>query len=133
MTDECEINQYDPNYIYCLVGDIIEFSRDEKHNLIPGTKHFEPNSKVYCMDGIWGDGYEQIYVIGYEKVRSILMHIIMSSKKITNWRVEKVIDVDVINYLKKDYGFRPWDCTEKAYFEMIELCKHLKGRPKYKL
>ena len=36
----------------------------ENHEVKLGTKHFSPGTKVYCAPGHWGDGGENIVVIG---------------------------------------------------------------------
>lgn len=34
----------------------------KNHEIRKGTKHFTPNTKVYCSYPQWGDGYENIIV-----------------------------------------------------------------------
>lgn len=55
--------------VWCLVGNIVEqrsFGEGGAETRI-GTKHFSPGTKVYCFPPLWGDGYENIKVIGYHK------------------------------------------------------------------
>jgi HSP90 family molecular chaperone len=56
----------DSDVHWCLIGNIIqERSYGEKEDEIrAGTKHFSPGTKVYCLPAQWGDGYDQILVIG---------------------------------------------------------------------
>jgi len=55
-----------PESQWCLVGNIVAErpygeGGDEKR---PGTIHFSGGTKVYCLPAQWGDGYDQIIVIG---------------------------------------------------------------------
>jgi hypothetical protein len=55
----------DIKFIYCLVGNIIEERFDQVlDKIVKGTKHFSAGTKVYCYPPVWGDGYENIKVIG---------------------------------------------------------------------
>jgi len=51
---------------WCLVGNIVRNRPfgEGGFTLKQGIKHFSPGTKVYCLPCEWGDGYEQIVVIG---------------------------------------------------------------------
>jgi hypothetical protein len=56
---------FEPRGEWCLVANIqAEQPFGENREIRLGTKHFSPNTKVYCSAPIWGDGYEQIVVAG---------------------------------------------------------------------
>jgi hypothetical protein len=76
-----------------LVGNI-------RHN----TKHFSTGTKVYCFPAMWGDGYENIKVIGKHKGGRFIT-IIIGSKHIHNWRAKLVHKPGVLKRLDYD---DPW-------------------------
>ena len=82
---------------WCLVGNIVEQRRFGEGGLIvkPGTKHFSPGTKVYCLPPQWGDGYEQIVVIGRHRGASRLCTMIVSFHHVTNWRAKLVYSPQV--------------------------------------
>ncbi|MGO4111162.1 hypothetical protein [Paenibacillus sp. YAF4_2] len=92
-------------YIWCLVGNIIEkrFFGENK-TIRRGTKKFTPNTKVYCFSALWGDGYEEIQVIGKLRGRKNLGVIVTSSAFITNWRLQKVFQPYVVRTMTERNG-----------------------------
>ncbi|MCS7461745.1 hypothetical protein N0M98_16445 [Paenibacillus doosanensis] len=110
--DEEFINQDNPPFIWCLVGNIIEERYVGEAKVIgKGTKKFSPNSKVYCFPALWGDGYEEIKVIGRTRRRRNYSIVITSSKYITNWRLQKVFAPYIVKTMLANRG---WDGTEKS-------------------
>ncbi|HOV28431.1 MAG TPA: hypothetical protein PK566_19015 [Pseudobacteroides sp.] len=83
--DEISKDEVKNEFIWCLVGNIVEkhFFGEEKMIKI-GTKQFSPNTKVYCYPVLWGDGYEDIKVIGRPRKSSKFITIIMKAKYIKN-------------------------------------------------
>lgn len=83
-----------------MVGNIVqerpygEGARETKK----GTKHFSPGAKVYCFPPLWGDGYDQIKVIGYHKGTRgrKLVTMIISSSWVENRRAELVYSPAII-------------------------------------
>jgi len=60
----------------------------EKKEIRKGTKHFAPNTKVYCSAPQWGDGYNNIIVGGRHRGSSKLVCMVINWTKLTNWRTE---------------------------------------------
>ncbi len=98
----------DPSYdgpwdgapMWCLVGNIVEERPfGETHEIRRGTKHFTPGTKVYCVPAKWGDGYENIPVVGIARKSRRLITIVMQSKRITNWRAQMVYKPAVLRRL----------------------------------
>ena len=55
----------DKKWRWCLVGIIVkDHAYGESKEILIGTKHFQPGAKVYMAPANWGDGYENIVVIG---------------------------------------------------------------------
>jgi hypothetical protein len=115
-------------WLYCLVGNIIEkhdFGEDKEIRY--GTKHFSPGTKVYCYPGQWGDGYENIYVIGKPRNSFKLIKVIMQRKYITNFRLKKVYNKKVIREMYHDHG---WDNRISTKNEIIEFAESLNANIK---
>jgi hypothetical protein len=86
--------------VWCLVVNVApEQVYGEGHNVRLGTKHFSPNTKVYCFPPAWGDGYEQIRVIGRHRGLSRRVTLIMPSHRLINWRVKYVRHPYVVRHL----------------------------------
>lgn len=108
---------------WCLVGNIVrEREYGENHEIRIGTKHFSPETKIYCAPGHWGDGYENIAVIGKQRGNPKYIEIIMPRRFIENFRCQKVFRPAVLRLMNKSHwGF--WsnsDSDKKAITEMAE-------------
>lgn len=113
-------------YIWCLVGNIIEKRFYGEHKEVKiGTKRFRPNAKVYCFPPLWGDGYEQIKVIGRTRHRKSYQTVITSAKYITNWRLKKVYVPFIINKMKENNG---WTDSEKSKEDILSMLSVLPSR-----
>jgi hypothetical protein len=92
---------------WCLVGNIRENlvrrdgSREEKF----GTKHFSPKTLVYCASAKWGDGYEQIIVIGRHRKSGRFINCVIDWRYITNWRAKLVYHPEVFRRLNDPKAF----------------------------
>ena len=97
---------------WCLVGNIVqEREYGENHEAKLGTKHFSPGTKVYCAPGHWGDGYENIVVIGKHRGSPKYIEIIMPKKHIENFRCQKVFKPAVLKLMNASkWGF--WDNSD---------------------
>ena len=76
---------------WCIVGNIVDkhlygMAKEIKH----GTKQFRPSAKVYCMPEFGGMAHEEIRVIGKPRKQNRLINIVMRTKNIKNFRVQKV-------------------------------------------
>ena len=62
-----------------------------------GLKHLAPGARVYCFPVRWGDGGERLQVLGRHRGGGPrLIHRIVASKWLTNWRVRKVFQPHVV-------------------------------------
>ncbi|MGL5172963.1 MAG: hypothetical protein ACRC75_03855, partial [Olsenella sp.] len=86
-----------PAWVWCLVGNVIgEHPHGEDRRIVSGTRHFSAGTKVYCLPVRWGDGYENIDVIGRPRGRRGLRHVVMRRSLIENFRIQKVFSPAVI-------------------------------------
>ncbi|MBW8358169.1 MAG: hypothetical protein K0M63_00020 [Weeksellaceae bacterium] len=113
-------------FIWCLIGNIVDerptgIDKEIKH----GTKHFSPNTKVYCLPAQWGDGYENIKVIGRHRKTSRNVCMIIPAKLITNWRLQKVYRPYILNVMQSQHG---WTNSDKDKETILEMLKWLPDR-----
>jgi len=97
--------------IWCVVANVrwktaVEAGQQKSRT---GTKHFAPGAKVYCFPTLWGDGYEQIKVIGRHRGSHRYVTMIIGAKYLTKWRAELVHSPHVIYKMKGH-----WDGTEQS-------------------
>lgn len=89
------------NGIWCVVANVSETQIfGENHESRIGTKHFSPHTKVYCFPPLWGDGYENIQVLGRHRGSRKLTKMIMPSKRLENWRVKFVYHPHVVSEIR---------------------------------
>jgi hypothetical protein len=110
-------------WVYCLVGNIIEkHEYGENKEIKYGTKHFAPGTKVICYPALWGDGYENIYVIGKPRKTFKLIKIIMRREYIRNFRLKRIYDKRIINEMYHNGG---WNNSIKTKEEIMKMAKYL--------
>lgn len=113
-------------FVWCLVGNIVEKHYfGEERQVKTGTKQFAPNAKMYCFPTQWGDGYENIKVIGRPRNSRKLITVVMRSKYIKNWRIQKVFHPYIVEIMKKNYG---WDDSEKSREDILKMLEWLPER-----
>ena len=107
---------------WCLVGNIVEKRAygDGGQETRSGTKNFSPGTKVYCLHGQWGDGYEKIIVIGRHRGSKKFITVVVRSEWITNWRAKVVYNPEVLRRIRQatsESYKRNWGSKEE-----IERC-----------
>ena len=101
---------------WCLVGNIVQ-ERDygENHEVKLGTKHFSPGTKVYCAPGHWGDGGENIVVIGKHRG---------SPQYIENFCCQKVFKPAVLKLMEASkWGF--WNDSDDHRVTITKMAEGL--------
>ena len=79
------------SWCWSLVGNIVqEHEYGEERAIKYGTKHFSRGTKVFIAPAQWGDGYENVVVIGLPRYGRRYIEIIMQSKYIKDYRIKKV-------------------------------------------
>ena len=111
---------------WCLVGNIVEQRScgEGGAEVRPGTKHFSGGTKVYCLPAQWGDGYDQIIVIGRHRGSKHFKTMIISRAWVTNFRAKVVYNPEVLrrlNVATDEQGRRNWKSQEEVemYAESI--------------
>ena len=114
-------NQDSTQWRWCLVGNIVESHEyGEEHETRIGTKQFMPDAKLYLAPIQWGDGYENVVVIGKPRHRRGLIEIVMHRKHITNYRLQKVFQPAVLERMEKS-KYSWWDCTDADRDRIIDI------------
>ena len=115
-----EYNLNGHNWCWCLVGNIVkEHKYGEEHEVIYGTKHFSYHSKVYLAPIQWGDGYENVVVIGFPRHGYKVIEIIIKSRYIENYRMQKVYKPAILKRMCSSKHWW-WGDTENDRRDIIE-------------
>ncbi|MCC7206446.1 MAG: ankyrin repeat domain-containing protein [Anaerolineae bacterium] len=86
--------------VWCVVANVAAEQRVGVHaEPSLGTKHFSPNTKVYCFPPQWGDGYEKIKVLGRHRGSHRLVTMVIHEKRLVNWRVQRVFHPFVVQHM----------------------------------
>lgn len=121
---ENEIIEYTGNPVWCVVANVInEHPFGEDREIKRGTKHFPAGAKVYCFPALWGDGYEQIKVVGHHRGSHKLITLIMPSKFLENWRVKMVYSPQIIKRLQEH-----WDGSIESKEIAADIVAEMKNR-----
>ncbi len=113
------------NWCWCLVGNVVqEHEFGEKHEIKYGTKHFSFGTKVFLAPAQWGDGYENITVIGLPRHGHRYIEIITRSEYIENDRLTKVYKPAILKLMCSS-RYRWWGDTENDREEIKEYLKAL--------
>ena len=103
---------------YCLVGNIVQESYDENHEIRKGTKAFRPGTKVCVSYPFCGDGGENRYVIGMSRHKKYIK-IITAIKHIENFRFQKIYKPAILKLMSNE-DYELWYKNteeEKRYIE----------------
>lgn len=91
-------------WAWCLVGKIVDRNiAGEDHQVVHGTRHFAPETKVYCACELGGNGWERICVIGVPRYSDKLVCMMIPATKICDFHLEKVTDKTVIEVMTNGY------------------------------
>lgn len=115
------LNDENKEWRWALVGNIVESHLfGEEKDVRYGTKQFAPGTKVYCSPHQWGDGWERIRVIGKPRHQRNLIMVVMPSKLIDNFRIQKVYSPTILQMID-DCGCSWWSSDEEGRQEIIFL------------
>ncbi len=88
-----------------------------------GAKHFPPGAKVYCYPPLWGDGYENIQVIGRHRGSHRYVKMVIRSAWLTNWRVDLAYSPHLIRHL-----WPMWSGIERSKTQSLEIVEDMRIR-----
>lgn len=123
-------NRFRFGFRWCLVGNIKETHEyGERHEIKHGTKHFSGGTKVYVAPAQWGDGFENVVVIGKPRHGSKLIEVVMPSERIENFRLKKVFKPDVLDRMETS-SHHWWDDSDKDKERIASLAESINNYSK---
>lgn len=125
--EKIQNNTQEPEWVWGLIGNILEeHEYGEAHEIRRGTKQFSGGTKVYLSCGHWGDGYENVNVIGKARNSRRYIQVVMRRKCITNFRMQKVYKPVVLEKMKSENGWGGfWDNSDESRLEIIKYLDFL--------
>jgi hypothetical protein len=115
---------------WCLVGNIVrEHPFWLSKEMLQGTKHFTPGTKVYCLPAQWGDGYERAIVVGIARRSRRWITVVMPTSLITNWRAKPVYKKEVAKRLRAGFkAFKGQWTSREDVEDWAEQMRAIKAR-----
>ena len=94
-------------YLWCIVGNIVDKrTTGEEKEIKHGTKHFRPGAKVYCIPEFGGVAHEIMRVIGQPRKSNKMINIIIRTKNIKNFRLQKVYSPTLFDQISRQSMYR---------------------------
>ena len=108
-----------------MVGNIVDkHEYGENHEIRYGTRKFRGGTRVVLTPLCWGDGYEQVNVIGLSRYSRKYKKSVIRRDLITNYRVKKIYSPTILKIMEEaennDNHCWWWDNTEESYQEIIK-------------
>jgi hypothetical protein len=103
--------------MWALVGNVVaQHILRASGEVLRGSRHFTPGTKVYCLPAQWGDGYETCVAVGIARRPRRWITVVMHTGLITNWRAEVIYHPQVTKRLREGFdGFnRQWLSREEV-------------------
>lgn len=104
----------------CIIGNIVD-----KHfygsikEIRRGTKHFRPNTKVYCLPEFPGMAHETMVVVGLHRKSKRLIKIAIPTKRVKNFRLKNIYKPVIIGHIKENWFYEGWR-REKPYVNDVQ-------------
>lgn len=122
---ESIVKEFEKEWRWCLVGNIVKFREyGEEHELRSGTKRFSGGTKVYLCPAQWGDGYENVVVIGKSRHSFDFIEVVIPRRCIENYRLQKVYKPTLLNKMKQS-KYTHWSNTDRDLEEIIHWLEQL--------
>lgn len=115
---------------WCLTGNIVEEREyGEKGETRKGTKLFSPGTRVYIAPAQWGDGFENVVVIGKPRGKRHLAEYVMPARHICNFRIKKVYDPRALSLMALSTRSW-WEDSEDAHKRVEKLLESINNNRK---
>jgi hypothetical protein len=69
---------------------------------------------------MWGDGYENIKVIGRHRKSARLITVVVPSERVTNWRLKTIYNPFVIKEMTNNFGWTDKESNKERINEMLQ-------------
>lgn len=114
-------------FLWCIVGNIVDdHFYGEQKEIKSGTKHFRPGAKVYCIPEFGGMAHETIRVIGKPRGSRGMINVIISTKKIKNFRLQKVYSDYLFEKISEQAPYRvnnSYRLSKKELVDILDIVK----------
>jgi hypothetical protein len=94
-------------FLWCIVGNIVDkhfFGQDKE--IRRGSKQFRPGAKVYCIPEFGGDAHAKVRAIGRPRNSDAMISVIMQTKLIKNYRLQKVYSPAIFDKISDNSIYR---------------------------
>ena len=113
-------------FLWCIVGNIVDkHYYGEEKEIKSGTKHFRPGAKVYCIPEFGGIAHEQIRVVGRPRNSNSFISVIIPTKRIKKFRLQKVYSPTVFELISEYHIYRVNNTYRLSYEELSEIMELL--------
>lgn len=86
---------------WALVGNIVDkHEYGENHEIRYGARKFRGGTRIVLAPPCWGDGYEQVNVIGLSRYSRKYKKSVIRRNLITNFRVKKIFSPTIFLVLR---------------------------------
>lgn len=114
-------------FLWCIVGNIVgDHFYGEQKEIKSGTKHFRPGAKVYCIPEFGGMAHETMRVIGKPRGSKGLINVIIQTKRIKNFRLQKVYSDSLFEKISKLSPYRVNNTYRLSKKELVEVLDVIK-------
>lgn len=125
MNTTREENSTEPEWQWCLVGNIVEqHEYGENHEIRYGTKQFRPKAKVYVNLVYGGMGHENILVIGRPRRTYKYIEVVTARRYVENFRLQKVYKPAILRRMERS-EWDWWGNTDSARDDLIGILRWL--------
>lgn len=114
-------------FLWCIVGNIVDdHFYGEQKEVKSGTKHFRPGAKVYCIPEFGGMAHETIRVIGKPRGSIRMINVIIPTKRIKNFRLQKVYSDSLFEKISEQTPYRvnnSYRLSKKELVDILDIVK----------
>ncbi len=110
-------------FIWCVVANVTREPHPEGPGgeMRLGTKRFAPGAELYCCKTEWADGCERLRDSGRHRGGGPkLIEIVVSTKWLTNWHVQKVYQPQVVQFMKSRWMWNDSDESLRIATKLAE-------------
>jgi hypothetical protein len=79
-----------------------------------GSKHLRAGAKVWAIDAFWGEGGEQVTVIGRHRASLRYSRLVVPAHHVTAFRPQLIYSPTVLALVAEHFVHNPWPGTQEA-------------------
>lgn len=113
-------------FVYCLVGNVVpSHYHGEEKEVVRGTTQFLANARLFVLPRIGDYQKARVQVIGVSRKSKTYKLVYMPVRFITNWRLKKVYNKQIIEMIYDNDGWRDTEIDRDRIINMIPLLSKL--------